>query len=126
MRGIVSLKIWLVISVIILGSIDIATAVERYVPSQYSTIQAAIVDSVNGDTIVVAPGTYTGNGNRAIDFKGKAITVRSIDPNDPNVVATTIIDCQALGRGFYFHNGEGPDSILAGLTITSPKTSEFF
>ncbi|GAI61123.1 unnamed protein product, partial [marine sediment metagenome] len=27
-----------------------------------------------------------------INFLGKAITVRSTDPNDPNVVAATIID----------------------------------
>lgn len=91
----------------------------RLVPGEYPTIQAAIDASVNGDTVIVAPGTYTGTGNRDIDFNGKAITVRSADPNDPNVVAATVIDCQSAGRGFYFHSGEDANSVLKGLTITN-------
>ena len=92
-----------------------------HVPSEYPTIQAAIEASFNGNTVVVAPGTYAGPGNRDIDFLGKAITVRSIDPNDPYIVAATIIDCQGTysdpHRGFKFHRGEGPESVLAGVTI---------
>ncbi|MHC4675958.1 MAG: LamG-like jellyroll fold domain-containing protein, partial [Planctomycetota bacterium] len=88
------------------------------VPNEYSTIQAAINAAVTGDTVIVMQGTYTGSGNRDISFGGKAITVRSIDPVDPAVVAATVIDCQELGRGFRFHNYEGADSVLNGLTIT--------
>jgi hypothetical protein len=79
----------------------------------YPTIQDAIDDSNDGDIIEVQPGTYTGDGNRDIDFKGKAITVRS--ENGPEV---TIIDCENSGRGFYFHNGEDENSIVDGFTIT--------
>jgi len=89
----------------------------------FNTIQAAINDSNDGDVVLVAPGTYTGDGNRDIDFLGKAVTVRSTDPNDPNIVATTIIDCNGTEsephRGFYFHNGEDSESVLDGLTITN-------
>lgn len=46
-------------------------------PADFNNIQAAIDDSNDGDTIIVADGTYTGLNNREIDFKGKAITVRS-------------------------------------------------
>ncbi|MHC4488743.1 MAG: right-handed parallel beta-helix repeat-containing protein [Planctomycetota bacterium] len=92
-------------------------------PADFDNIQAAIDDSSHGDTIIVSPGTYTGEGNRDIDFLGKAITVRSIDPNDPNIVAATIIDCNGTReephRGFYFNAGEEANSVLAGLTITN-------
>ncbi|MBN2181634.1 MAG: right-handed parallel beta-helix repeat-containing protein [Sedimentisphaerales bacterium] len=79
------------------------------VPGNYSTIQQAINASNNGDIIEVAPGTYSGD----IDFQGKAITLRS--ESGPE---STIIDCSNTGhRAFYFHRGEGNDSILRGFTI---------
>ena len=90
----------------------------------YPTIQAAIYAAYDGDIIELQPGTYTGYGNRDIDFLGKAITVHSTDPNDPNIVAGTVIDCQSSGRGFYFHSSEGPNSVLEGLTIKSGLSNE--
>jgi len=92
-------------------------------PADFENIQAAIDDANDGDTIIVNPGTYTGPGNRDIDFLGKAITLRSTDPNDPNIVAATIIDCNGTEanphRGFYFHTGEDSNSILEGITVTN-------
>ncbi len=75
----------------------------------YCSIQTAIDDAVDTDEIVVAPGTYF----ETINFIGKAITVGS-----SGGAAVTTID----GTGF-FHviqcvNGEGPDTILDGFTIT--------
>ncbi len=91
-------------------------------PADFNNIQAAIDDANNGDTVEIQPGRYTGPGNRDIDFKGKAITVRSTDPNDPNIVAATIIDCEGKQsvphRGFKFVSNEDLYSVLAGLTIT--------
>jgi len=90
-------------------------------PADFNTIQAAIDDSANGDTVVIYSGIYTGDGNRDIDYGGRAITVRSTDPNDPDVVAGTIIDCNGSEdephRGFYFRNYGNSDSVIAGLTI---------
>jgi hypothetical protein len=97
-----------------------ATGGELLVPSDlYGTIQSAINAANNGDTVIVAARQqpYTGQGNRELDFHGKAITVRSENPDNPGKVATTIIDCQRSGRAFIFKNGEGPDSIVAGFTI---------
>lgn len=88
--------------------------------ADYTTIQAAIDASVDGDVILVAPGTYTGDGNRDIDFAGKAITVQS--ENGP---ADCIIDCRAYPnephRGGHFHQGETPSSVLQGFTIKNGR-----
>ncbi len=94
----------------------------RLVPGEYPTIQAAIDACVDGDVVVVAPGIYTGDGNRDIDFKGKVITVRS--QNGPE---NCIIDCNGTQtephRGFYFHNYEDANSVLDGFTISGSKNS---
>lgn len=71
---------------------------------------------MSGETTVISPDTYTGPANRDIHFKGKAITVRSTDPDDPNIVAATIIECQNSGRGFYLDGCSG--AAISGLTIT--------
>jgi predicted outer membrane repeat protein len=85
-------------------------------PADYSTIQDAIDAAVDGDTVVVADGIYTGQGNKNIDFGGRAITVKS--ENGPE---NCIVDCQGTEadphRGFYFHNDEDSNSVLDGLTI---------
>jgi parallel beta-helix repeat protein len=92
-------------------------------PADFNNIQAAIDDSNNGDVVVVFPGIYTGAGNRDIDFLGKVIVVRSVNPDNPSVVAATVIDCNGTEeeehRGFYFHSGEDHNSILEGFTITN-------
>ena len=84
-----------------------------------ATVQAGIDLADSGDEVVLAAGTYTGIGNRDIDFRGKGITVRSSAPSDPEMVAATVIDCQKAGRGFYFHSGETTMSVVDGLTIAN-------
>ena len=82
----------------------------------YDAIQETINAAWHGDTIIVRDGTYTGDGNRDIDFGGKAITVRS--ENGPE---NCVIDCQGTEsephRGFYVHSGEGGNSVIDGFTI---------
>ena len=46
-------------AVLALGALP-AAAATRNVPSQYSTVQAAINAAASGDTILIASGTYTG------------------------------------------------------------------
>lgn len=97
----------------VLQAVVPAMAADRLVPGQYATIQAAIDASKEGDVVLVAPGTYTGPGNRDILFKGKAITVRGQAGAE-----TTIIDGQQASFGFGFAGDEGPSAILEGFTVT--------
>ena len=82
------------------------------VPDNFSTIQAALDAARSGDTVIVAKGVYKGAGNKNLDFKGKAITLES--ESGPT---QTIIDCEGMGRGFYFHSRETKDAVLKGFTI---------
>jgi len=91
-------------------------AEDIFVPGDYPGIQPAINHASNGDTVWVSDGTYIGPDNRDMDFSGKAITVRSI--NGPQ---NCTIDCEGSvstpHRAFFFHNGEGYDSVVEGFRI---------
>ncbi len=81
-----------------------------HVPDDFSTIQAGIDGSSNGDTVIVRDGTYFEN----INFNGKAITLKS--ENGP---ATTIIDGNQAGNVVRIESGEGSDSVFEGFTVTN-------
>jgi hypothetical protein len=93
------------------------------VPGDQPTIQAGIDATVDGDTVLVANGIYTGDGNRDIDFLGRAIVVTS--ENGPE---NCVISCEGNEfephRGFFFHNGEDTGSVLQGFTISNGYTSK--
>jgi hypothetical protein len=78
------------------------------------TIQAAVDSSSAGDIVLLANGTYTGDGNRDI-YVDKAITIISISEN-PELC---IIDCQ--GSDTEYHRGFtiGSGCALQGVTITN-------
>ncbi|MCU0917683.1 MAG: right-handed parallel beta-helix repeat-containing protein, partial [Planctomycetes bacterium] len=80
----------------------------------FDTIQEALDYAWAGDTVIVLDGAHTGAGNHDLDFKGKAITLRS--QNGPS---GCIIDGQDRYRGFVFHSGEHQDTVLRGLTIAN-------
>jgi regulator of RNase E activity RraA len=60
----------------------VAFATTINVPADYATIQVAIDAANNGDTVLVAPGTYVEN----IEFYGKAITVSSAEGPEVTVI----------------------------------------
>lgn len=105
--------------VLFLGVSWITRASILHVPSDYPTIQAGIDAAVNGDTVLIADGTYSGIGNYNIDFNGKAIEVKSL--NGPE---NCVVDCMTQGRGFNFQNGEGNNSALNGITIQNGYASD--
>lgn len=87
-----------------------------HVPADHPTLKAAIAAAIGGDEIVVADGTYSGPDNRALDFAGKALLLRSA--NGP---AACIIDCELVDRAFIFQSGETNEAVVDGLTIRNGK-----
>jgi parallel beta-helix repeat protein len=79
------------------------------VPGDAASIQAGINAASDGDTVLVAPGTYVEN----IDFKGKAITVTS-----SGGATTTTIDGGQKGIVVNFASNETRASVINGFTIT--------
>ncbi len=95
---------------------------------EYPTIQAAIDAAEDGRVVELTDGVFTGEGNRDLDFLGKAIILRSAS-GDPG---TCIIDCEGTPegphRGFVFHHGESGTSLVQGITIRhgyAPAKSSF-
>ena len=86
----------------------------------YSTIQTAIDDANDGDVLIAeADALFL----ETIDFKGKAITLRSGDisnPNDPNISPEDTIILGILDEDSVvtFQSGEGPETVLKGFTIS--------
>lgn len=122
MKTLKSLSVWLMtVCLATLLPLDSSARTWNLLPDGSGdalTIQAAIDSCTDGDTVVLARGTYTYYGNRDIDFHGKQITVRGAtgDPVD------CVIDCQGgeneIHRGFIFQTGETAASRLESLTIT--------
>lgn len=64
----------------------------RNVPGQYARIQHAVDFANDGDTVLLAPNTYTGVGNRSVLILNKGLTIMGdgdpslviIHPNDTN------------------------------------------
>ena len=85
------------------------------VPADQPTIQVGITAANPGDTVLVAPGTYTEN----IDFFGKDITVTSSGGAD-----VTVIDGGQAGSVATFASGETVAAVLEGFTLRNG--SSFF
>jgi hypothetical protein len=78
------------------------------VPGDYPTIQAAIDDAADGDTVLVAPGTYF----ERLVIAGKAVLLRSAEGP-----ATTIIDGGDSGAVITVNNVTREGTLLEGFTI---------
>lgn len=87
---------------------------------QAPSIQAAIDSCVNGDTVLASSGSYEGEGNHDIDFKGKAIVVRSERGRDSTFVKAYMA---AGSKGFVFHSGEDSASVVEGFRIHTDGTA---
>ena len=82
----------------------------------YVSFQSEIDAASDGDTILVAQGTYEGN----INFNGKNVVVASeyATTGDTSYIRTTIIDGKQNGSVVRFENNETNQAALIGFTIT--------
>ena len=93
-----------------------------HVPDDYPTIQQGINAAIDGDTVLVYPGTYSEH----VNYNQKNITVASlflINPN-PALISQTIIDGSNSGRGVTMWSnsiGSGFSTMICGFTIRNGK-----
>jgi hypothetical protein len=80
--------------------------------ADFNNIQAAVDAAINGDEIIVAPGTYTSTTDEVVDMLGKEIWLHS-----SGGAGVTIIDGQGVRRGILCDNEETSNTIIEGLTI---------
>jgi len=87
------------------------------IPDDYLTIQEGINATIDGDTVLVQPGTYFEN----INFNDKNITVGSLflTTQDTTYISQTIIDGGQLDRVVTFESNEDTLAVLTGFTITN-------
>ncbi|MCE5185987.1 MAG: hypothetical protein LLF76_07680, partial [Planctomycetaceae bacterium] len=114
---------------------EIAEPRNLYVPESYNTIEDAITASHTGDRIILAPrpsNPYTIENPDGLlfgidrDGQPKDLVITSTDPNDPTVVASTIINCQgsrySSKRAFHFI-GQTSNTRIEGITIRNAFTA---
>jgi predicted outer membrane repeat protein len=75
----------------------------------YETIGEGMAAAVTGDTVLVAPGTYTGEDNRNLGFRNESFTVMSEGGR-----RSVTVNPEGQGTGFVFGLG---NSVLSGITI---------
>ena len=97
-----------------LVDLDEPTCVTIHVPSGAPTIQAAITAAVEGNRILVAPGTYSENLllDKAITLQGEA------------GAGTTVIDVNQTGRGMTISYVGTGEVVLDGFTIQNGRSAK--
>jgi parallel beta-helix repeat protein len=82
-------------------------------PDQAKASIAQVIKSMlHGDRLILLPGIY----QQDINPMGRGITIQSLDPQNPDVVTTTVV--QGLVS---IISGEDRDFILSGLTLSNPS-----
>lgn len=104
------------ITILALLSSNLFSVILR-VPIDFPNIQNAVSAAMDGDTIELADGIYSGSMNRGVLVENKNIFLRS-ESNEP---ANCIIDCDYLDRAFTFGSGVMGTSI-SGITIRNGRS----
>ena len=85
----------------------------------FGSIQSAIDAAATHEIIELADGTYVGEGNKAISYKGKSVLVIS-----KGGAGVCVVDCEGSGRGFVFNSGEGRRAVLSGVTVRNGNVGD--
>ncbi|MCP4582000.1 MAG: hypothetical protein GY839_10300 [candidate division Zixibacteria bacterium] len=91
-----------------------ASAITIHVPADYISIQDAVNGSVDGDTVLVAPGLY----NEHIRFFGRAIVLKS----EAGAEATIIEKVYEQWSLIYVYDGETQTTIIDGFTLRNASS----
>ncbi len=84
-----------------------------HVPGDQPSIQAGIDVAVDGDTVLLADGTYTGEGNREIEFNDKAITLTSENGRE-----SCVIDGEGAYRLLYlYYSHETNEAVISEISF---------
>lgn len=91
-----------------------------YVPSVYPTIAAALAAAFPGDTVFVAPGTYSGLGNRDLELPAFPLVLRGTGGS-----LLTTIDCDDWERAFIIDAGQTQATVVEGFTIFDGRANDY-
>ena len=113
-------RLLILLSVAFLLTAGTALAATLLVPSQYSTIQAAVDAAGSGDVVLVSPGTYNdcthptegAESTPACVIMKSGVTLRG----DGATPSDVVIDAQGLGRGIFIELVS--DCAVEHLTVT--------
>ena len=107
------MKLFIGVALVLFVVRSMATVI--YVPTDYTTIQAGINASSNGDTVLVLSGTYY----EKINFNGHNIVLGSLflTTGNPSYISETIVDGYSSGSVVTFNSGEDNSAVITGFTI---------
>lgn len=87
-----------------------------HIPGDHPTIQAGVDAAIDGDTLLLANGVFSGVGNVGIhwDATQKHLVIMSEHGRDH-----CTIDCRGDDRAFFLNMGHDQRDVIDGLTITN-------
>ena len=80
----------------------------------FDEIQEGINAALDGDTVVVFPGTY----HETLNLMGRNLHLNGLDPNVANHTDLPVIDAQRLGTVLTFDQAEDANCLVTGFVLT--------